>query len=106
MSYRYTFSKPLRPCQRLVDRTLYLVSIGIHKVLLVRLSQRRSMIIIFDNNDFVSVLMVVTLYVRVSHLRLGETKSTAEPPPAESASTFTELSTIFNSSSQNCNDLF
>jgi len=37
------FSKPLRPCQRLVDRTLY--------------------------------------------LRLGETKSTAEPPPAESAST-------------------
>ena len=64
------------------------------------------MIIIFDNNDFVSVLMVVTLYVNDSHLRLGETKSTAEPPPAESASTFTELSTILKSSSQNCNDLF
>ena len=75
---------------------------------MITLTQTRSMIIIFDNNDFVSVLMVVTmmtLYVRMSHLRLGETKSTAEPPPAESASTFTELSTIFNSSSQNCNDL-
>ena len=67
------------------------------------------MIIIFDNNDFVSVLMVVTmmtLYVRMSHLRLGETKRTAEPPPAESASTFTELSSILNSFSQYSNVSF
>ena len=71
-----TFSKPLRPCHRLVDRTLYLLQIHIENGDIIR-NKGDDKDDADDNengND------------NERHLRLGETKSTAEPP-AESANT-------------------